>query len=62
MYKILTIAINAKISLLFSIGIGAIIYLVLIHLFDILNTKQLQTLSFRQKKAKSNRKFAKENA
>ena len=62
MYKILTIAINAKISLIFSIGIGAIIYLVLIHLFDILNTKQLQTLSFRQKKAKSNRKFAKENA
>ena len=62
MYKILTIAINAKISLLFSIGIGAIIYLVLIHLFDILNTKQLQTLSFRQKKTKSNRKFAKENA
>ena len=62
MYKILTIAINAKISLLFSIGIGAIIYLVLIHLFDILNTKQLQTLSFRQKKAKSNRKIAKENA
>ena len=62
MYKILTIAINAKISLLFSIGIGAIIYLVLIHLFDILNTKQLQTLSFRQKKAKNNRKIAKQNA
>ena len=61
-YKILVIIVNAKISLLLSVGIGAMVYIVLIHLFDILNTKQLRTLSFRQKKAKSNRKIAKQNA
>lgn len=54
-YKVLTLGINTKISLVISLGIGIIIYFGLILLFDILNTKQLQTLSFRQKKAKSNK-------
>ena len=51
-FNILKIGVNEKISLLVSLAFGTIIYLVLIHLFDILNTKQLQTLSFRQKKVK----------
>lgn len=54
-YKVLTLGINTKISLVISLGIGIIIYFGLILLFDILNTKQLQTLSFRQKKAKNNK-------
>ena len=54
-YKVLILGINTKISLVISLGIGIIIYFGLILLFDILNTKQLQTLSFRQKKAKSNK-------
>ena len=58
-YKILVIIVNAKISLLLSVGIGAMFYIVLIHLFDILNTKQLQTLSFRQKKTKNSKKITK---
>ena len=58
-YKILVIIVNAKISLLLSVGIGAMVYIVLIHLFDILNTKQLQTLSFRQKKTKNSKKITK---
>ena len=51
-FNILKIGVNEKISLLVSLAFGTIIYLVLIHLFNILNTKQLQTLSFRQKKVK----------
>lgn len=58
-YKTLVIGINAKITLMLSIGIGSIVYIILIHLFDILNTKQLQTLSFRQKKAKINKNTVK---
>ena len=62
MYKVLAICVNAKVSLIVSLGIGVIIYFVLIHLFDILKTKQLQTLSFRQKKAKNSKKIQKQNA
>lgn len=61
-YRILSITINAKISLLISLVIGILIYFILIHLFDILNTKQLQTLSFRQKKAKNIKKIHTQNA
>ena len=61
-YRILSITINAKISLLISLVIGILIYFILIHLFDILNTKQLQTLSFRQKKAKNIKKIHIQNA
>ena len=50
---ILKIGIGAKFSLVLSLGIGIIIYFGLILLFNILNTKQLQTLSFSQKKAKT---------
>ena len=61
-YKILSITINAKISLLISLVIGILIYFLLIHLFDILNTKQLQTLTFRKKKAKNIKKMRTQNA
>ena len=56
LFNIIKIEINKKLSLIISIGIGIIIYFVLIHLFDILNTKQLQRLSFSQKKAKKRKK------
>ena len=52
-FEILKNTINAKVVFIISIIIGIIFYFILILLFDILNTKQLQRLSFRQKKAKS---------
>ena len=61
-YSVIQIGINKKISLLISLGLGIIIYFVLIHLFNILNTKQLQRLSFSQKKAKKKKKYNYQNA
>ena len=51
-FEILKNTINAKVVFIISIIIGIIFYFILILLFDILNTKQLQRLSFRQKKGK----------
>ena len=62
-YSVIKIVLlNKKISLVLSLGLGIIIYFGLIHLFNILNTKQLQRLSFSQKKAKRKKKYNFQNA
>ena len=62
LYSVVGISINKKISLLISLALGIIIYFIFIHLFNILNTKQLQRLSFSQKKAKRKKKYNLQNA
>ena len=61
-FSVIKIGLNKKISLLISLVFGMIIYFGLIHLFNILNTKQLQRLSYRQKKAKEKKKYNYQNA
>ena len=61
-YSVFQIGLNEKISLLISLCLGIVIYFGLIHLFNILNTKQLQRLSFSQKKAKKKKKYNYQNA
>ena len=51
LYYIMILKLNAKISLIISIVIGIIIYIILAIILKIINTKQLKTLSFSQKKA-----------
>ena len=60
-YSVIQIGLNKKISLLISLCLGIVIYFGLIHLFNILNTKQLQRLSFSQKKAKKKKKYNYQN-
>ncbi len=61
-YTVIKIGLNKKIGLVISLTLGIIIYFGLIHLFNILNTKQLQRLSFSQKKAKKEKKYNYQNA
>ena len=61
-YSVFQIGLNEKISLLISLCLGIVIYFGLIHLFNILNTKQLQRLSLSQKKAKKKKKYNYQNA
>ena len=50
-YKVISFKLNIKISMLIALTLGLIIYGIVVIVLKIIDTKQLKTLSFRQKKA-----------
>lgn len=50
-YKVISFKLNIKISMLIALILGIIIYVFFVIVLRIIDTKQLKTLSFRQKKA-----------